>query len=113
VSSNAELNVILSRSQENLSRLSAWLLRDGNRKYQVSVSFGQNADVLTFPIETVSMSESGYEKVFQSVVTLPIWKLNIEAGDSWDVTMEFEIENITTFENEMTEEVPFEELMSN
>jgi 4-alpha-glucanotransferase len=96
-----------------LEQIERLVLRDGNRKYQVSVSFGQNADVLTFPIETVSMSESGYEKVFQSVVTLPIWKLNIEAGDSWDVTMEFEIENITTFENEMTEEVPFEELMSN
>jgi 4-alpha-glucanotransferase len=98
-----------SKQLDQIDRLT---LRDGNRKYQVTVSFGQKTDVWTFPIETVSMSEAGYEKVFQSVVTVPIWKLNIEAGDSWDVTMEFEIQNITKYENELTQEVSKEEIFA-
>lgn len=66
-------------------------LTDGLRGCQVTLTFGQKADVWYFPIETVSMSEDGFEKVYQSTVIMPVWNITIESGDNWDNTMEVQI----------------------
>lgn len=86
------------------------ILQDNHRQYQIALHTGQKARVCLFPIETVSHSEEGFEKVYQSTVVIPIWKVRLEAGDSWDNTLTLEIGDIPEEENEQTEEVEVEEM---
>lgn len=46
----------------------------------------------TFPIETVSQSEGGFELVHQSVVLLPHWQVRGDEQGRWSVTMQFAVD---------------------
>jgi alpha-amylase len=46
----------------------------------------------TFPIETVSNSEGGFELVHQSVVVHPHWIVRGDAQGRWSVTLEMELD---------------------
>ena len=46
----------------------------------------------TFPIETVSQSEGGFELVHQSVVVLPHWLVRGDADGRWSVTLELALD---------------------
>jgi alpha-amylase len=48
--------------------------------------------VWTFPIETVSQSEGGFELVHQSVVVLPRWYITADADGRWSVSMTLAID---------------------
>ena len=48
--------------------------------------------IWTFPIETVSQSEGGFELVHQSVVVLPHWLVQADADGRWTVTMHLAID---------------------
>ena len=47
----------------------------------------RGADFWTFPIHTVSQSETGVELSYQSTVILPHWKVRLEPGKPWSVTL--------------------------
>jgi alpha-amylase len=44
-------------------------------------------DIWTFPIETVSQSEAGFELVHQSVVVQPHWIITADGDGRWSTTM--------------------------
>ncbi len=46
----------------------------------------------TFPVETVSQSEGGFELVHQSVTVLPHWYVQADEQGRWGVTMHLEID---------------------
>ena len=46
----------------------------------------------TYPIETVSQSEGGFELVHQSVVVVPHWHVRGDAQGRWSVTMSLDID---------------------
>ena len=46
----------------------------------------------TFPIETVSQSEGGFELVHQSVVVVPHWHVRGDAEGRWSVTMSMDVD---------------------
>ncbi len=46
-----------------------------------------------FPIETVSLSESGFEKIFQGSCLLFYWPLELEKGGKFEVNIELGIES--------------------
>ncbi len=41
----------------------------------------------TFPVETVSQSEGGFELIHQSVAVIPHWHLTADRGGRWSVTL--------------------------
>ncbi len=53
----------------------------------VQLAANRPASVWTFPIETVSQSEGGFELVHQSVAVLPHWQIRGDAAGRWTVTM--------------------------
>jgi hypothetical protein len=53
----------------------------------VSLKTSRPTNLWTFPIETVSQSESGFELVHQSVVVQPHWIVVPDAEGRWAVTM--------------------------
>jgi alpha-amylase len=59
----------------------------------------------TFPIETVSQSESGFELVHQSVVVLPHWFVTAGADGRWTVTMTLAIDTTAAEKRPSIQEV--------
>jgi alpha-amylase len=53
----------------------------------VQLSINRESGIWTFPIETVSQSEGGFELVHQSVAVLPHWHVRADAAGRWTVTM--------------------------
>ncbi len=50
----------------------------------VALSFSQAAVLWRGPIETVSQSEAGFERVYQSSLVMPIWRISIGPGGRWE-----------------------------
>ncbi len=58
----------------------------------VTLDFSQEADVWTFPIQTISNSEAGFELVYQSSVVFPHWKITVPESGSWKVLLTLTID---------------------
>jgi len=57
-------------------------LKDDYHKLDISFRLSEPCRLWRFPIETVSMSEYGFERVYQSSVTCPCFGMKIPAGES-------------------------------
>jgi alpha-amylase len=55
---------------------------------EASVHADRPTGLWTFPIETVSQSEGGFELVHQSVVVVPHWQVLPDADGRWQVTLQ-------------------------
>lgn len=87
---------------ENISRIT---IQDGHRFTKIHIETEREADELwRFPIETVSMSEEGFEKIYQSTVLMPIWNIVLEPGDGWENNMQIIFEPIEEVDEEVGEE---------
>jgi alpha-amylase len=53
----------------------------------VSFSWDRPATLWRFPLQTVSQSEAGWEKTYQSSVLTPVWPLSLESGAEWTVRL--------------------------
>ncbi|HHM02863.1 MAG TPA: DUF1926 domain-containing protein [Caldithrix abyssi] len=53
-------------------------LRDEYMKIDVRLSAGATRCYWRLPVETISLSEAGFEKVYQSSAVLPVWDLTVE-----------------------------------
>jgi len=51
--------------------------------------------VWRFPIETVSMSEAGFERVYQNSVVVPLWEVDLAPGDIKNIAFDLEIEKVS------------------
>jgi len=58
-------------------------LKDEWLKLLVSLKTTTPAAFWRFPIETISQSEGGFERVYQSSVVFPNWKIKLQAGEEW------------------------------
>jgi alpha-amylase len=54
----------------------------------VGLSFNRPSGIWTFPVETVSQSEGGFELVHQSVVVQPHWLVKPDSSGRWTVTIQ-------------------------
>jgi hypothetical protein len=71
----------------NAARCSEFGLQDDYRKLDVNFKLDRQAQLWRFPIYTVSLSEEGFEKVQQSLVLFPNWKLCLEPQEKWEVAI--------------------------
>ncbi|MEZ6110620.1 MAG: alpha-amylase/4-alpha-glucanotransferase domain-containing protein, partial [Pirellulaceae bacterium] len=71
---------------ESLGMVDQWLGID------VRLRVNRPTSLWTFPIETVSQSEGGYELVHQSVVMMPHWWIRGDETGRWSVTMMLEMD---------------------
>jgi alpha-amylase len=60
------------------------------RGLRTDVSFSRETHVWRFPLETVTLSEAGYERGYQGTPFLQWWPLHLEPGESWEVTINME-----------------------
>jgi len=55
------------------------------RSLRTDVVLSQPATLWRFPLETVTLSEAGFERGYQGTIFLPWWPLHLEPGESWQV----------------------------
>ena len=67
------------------------LLDEWNRM-KVVLKMDKRCNLWRFPIETVSLSESGFEKIYQGSCLLLYWPLDFEPGGKFEVTIELGIQ---------------------
>lgn len=53
------------------------------RKLALTTRVDQPCTLWAFPLETVTMSEAGYERGYQGTVYLHVWALHLEPGAEW------------------------------
>ena len=58
----------------------------------VGLSVNCPTNFWTFPLESVSQSEGGFEAVHQSVVVMPHWHVQADAAGRWSVAMNLSID---------------------
>ena len=79
-------------TQVSHSQLKIWHKKDPHFFWQMSVEFSELTDLWTLPLETVSNSESGFEKTFQGIIFLPHWKFSLEPDQSFERSLNFRLE---------------------
>ena len=62
-------------------------IKDERLKMDINLKIDKSASLWRFPIHTISLSESGFEKNYQSSVLFPNWKMSLEAKGSWRVVI--------------------------
>ncbi len=60
-------------------------MKDLWRKLDIQLNIDQESDIWRFPVETISQSEAGFEKVYQSSVVYPNWKITL--NKKWRVSI--------------------------
>jgi alpha-amylase len=83
---------------KGLSLVDEWLGID------VGLSTSRPTQFWTFPIETVSQSEGGFELIHQSVAVVPHWHVEADKNGRWGVTMQMAIDT-SRAENHSPEKV--------
>ncbi len=69
-----------------ISLVDEWL------RLRLTISFSQPAILWRAPVETVSQSEAGFERVYQSSMVMPLWRISLPAGRSWKAELRIRIE---------------------
>jgi 4-alpha-glucanotransferase len=61
-------------------------------RLKLRLGFSRPAVLWRAPVETVSQSEAGFERVYQSSMVMPIWRLSLPPGKAWDAELGLTLE---------------------
>lgn len=67
-------------------------LRDEYLKLDIALKMAAPAEIWRMPVETISLSEAGFERVYQSSTVLLIW--NLELDDEWNTIIKHKVTSI-------------------
>ncbi|MFQ5823716.1 MAG: alpha-amylase/4-alpha-glucanotransferase domain-containing protein [bacterium] len=70
------------------------LLMDEWLRLSISINLEKAAKIWRFPIETISQSEGGFERVYQSSVVFPNWRIQLEPETIWENAIVLSIKEI-------------------
>ncbi|AKL97470.1 alpha-amylase/4-alpha-glucanotransferase domain-containing protein [Endomicrobium proavitum] len=77
----------------NDKNVSGWKRYDDYYKAEVELKFSQDCDLFVYPLETVSASDSGYERTYQGTVAAPVARFHSTPGG----TVKFSIKTSVNF----------------
>jgi len=69
-------------SEGALDDVASFGMRDDWNKFQLSIAFSPAVSLWRFPVETISQSEDGFERIYQGSCLLAHRKLNLAPGQS-------------------------------
>lgn len=76
-----------------LEKLGSWSFQDEWYGPKLNYKFSRAADVIYYPIETVSDSEGGMEKSYQGLCQVFFWPLSLKPGEQTDFKIILNIES--------------------
>ncbi len=56
------------------------------QQVDIRIALSREAALWRYPVETVSLSEGGYEKTYQATALFPHWQIALAPGERWSVT---------------------------
>ncbi len=71
---------------KQVSLVDEWL------KLKLTLAFSRSASLWRAPVETVSQSEAGFERVYQSSMVMPIWRLSLPPAKTWEAEIRVKVE---------------------
>lgn len=83
--------LISKNIEKNIKSLSVVNEYDG---FKLEVKTEEAADYWRFPVETVSLSEAGFERVYQSSVVIPFYDIKLAAGEEKEMTFQLKISDV-------------------
>lgn len=87
-----EMRERVLKSVGNISHAKSFGMRDTWNCFQIILSFEEPASIWYFPIETVSQSEDGFERIYQGSTILAHWKIRLKEGESKMIKLELGVE---------------------
>ena len=78
-----------NKADQNINTLS---LVDEWDNFKIKLQFSSTCALWRAPIETISMSEAGFERVYQASSILPHWQLNLDPGASFELDILLDID---------------------
>jgi alpha-amylase len=81
-------------SKGQLANLTVLGMRDMTRNLEYQLRWQHAATVWRFPIETISQSEAGFERVYQGSAVMPHWRIDLPPGGTWKMWIEQRIAEI-------------------
>ena len=69
-------------------------------------TFRSPAGIWTFPIQTVSQSEGGFELVHQSCAVVPHWEFIADESGQWSVRIDLSIDTSAAQAKQLAEKKP-------
>jgi alpha-amylase len=81
-------------SRGELAELKAIGLKDVFTGIDYRLSWDRPATVWRFPVETISMSEGGFERVYQSSCVMPHWRLDLPARGACAINFEQSLSDV-------------------
>ncbi|MFQ5455029.1 MAG: alpha-amylase/4-alpha-glucanotransferase domain-containing protein [Nitrospirota bacterium] len=76
------------RSIKRIELIDEWL------GIRVSIIIEKETTIWRFPVETISLSEDGFEKIYQSSVVFPHWHITLSPHSEWKMGIDFIVEGI-------------------
>lgn len=80
---NLSMENKLSKNIDEITNISNIKIIDELSGISVLLDMQKSGDFWRFPIETVSQSESGFEKRYQQSTLFPNWRFKLNPGESW------------------------------
>lgn len=88
---NESRHLASSSSVESVQQMG---LKDEWLKIDIQLTFNRKTTLWRFPVETISQSEGGFERVYQSSVVVPNWKIHLDPFAEWSVEINQKIIDI-------------------
>jgi hypothetical protein len=63
------------------------VLRDDWDAVEVRLESSRDASLWRLPVETITQSEAGFERIYQSSCVVPHWRIRLEPGETWKLTL--------------------------
>jgi len=79
----------LNTEDENITDFG---IKDEALGLQIDLKLDNPASIWQFPLYTVSLSESGFEKTYQSTILFPNWKIKLNPAEVWKIRIIKKIE---------------------
>lgn len=77
-----------TRNSTNVALMDHW------QNVMMSIRFSRPAVLWRYPVESISLSEDGFERVYQGSCVLPVWEL--KPGDPWNVEIQMTVQPMKT-----------------
>ncbi|MBN1622330.1 MAG: DUF1926 domain-containing protein [Endomicrobiales bacterium] len=90
-----EFSFAFSYASEDENRVinstKAWDRKDEGYGFLLKTEFSEDIELWTFPLETVSLSENGFERTYQGTVMLPVFRKDIPGNKEINLEIDIQI----------------------
>jgi len=91
----SEFNFAFSEHKNELDfKSNIWEFKDELQNMNIKIEFDRETNIWIFPIETVSMSEYGFERTYQGTAIFPWWEINLNSNSIMNLQFTIKIEKL-------------------